>query len=231
MSAAPQLFHRLEHGRVLDGRCHDVMNSERGDRAENRCVVRLGAAAGKDDLARGGTNESSHRLARVLDHLPCGLALFMNGRSVPEDVAQHRIERGEHVRVNRRRRVVIQIDAHSRTLMNRIAVAVVAVALAAPILAQTDAPANRAPQPQPAAASKAKDPTADPGVRKLSRRERKDRIKNLPEKYQQFLEDVEPIIMPQETDTFLILETDAQRDAWIIEFWRPAVRPSRGSGT
>ncbi|HEV8433165.1 MAG TPA: VWA domain-containing protein [Thermoanaerobaculia bacterium] len=112
--------------------------------------------------------------------------------------------------------------------MNRIAVAVVAVALAVPIIAQTDPPAKQDPQPQPAAVSKQKDPTADPGVRKLSRRERKDRIKNLSEKYQQFLEDVEPIIMPQERDTFLILETDAQRDAWIIEFWR---RRDKAAGT
>jgi len=112
--------------------------------------------------------------------------------------------------------------------MNRIAVALVAFALAVPIIAQTDPPAKQDPQPQPAAVSKQKDPTADPGVRKLSRRERKDRIKNLSDKYQQFLEDVEPIIMPQEEDTFLILETDAQRDAWIVEFWR---RRDKAAGT
>lgn len=105
--------------------------------------------------------------------------------------------------------------------MNRIAVAVVAVALAVPIIAQTEPPAKPP-------AVKQQDPTADPGVRKLSRRERKDRIKNLSEKYQEFLEDVEPIIMPQERDTFLILETDAQRDAWIIEFWR---RRDKAAGT
>ena len=55
--------------------------------------------------------------------------------------------------------------------MNRIAVALVAFALAVPIIAQTDPPAKQDPQPQPAAVSKQKDPTADPGVRKLSRRE------------------------------------------------------------
>src|SRR5689334_6384403 len=112
--------------------------------------------------------------------------------------------------------------------MNRIAAALVALVLAVPIIAQTGPPAKQEPQPQPAAASKQKDPTADPGVRKLSRRERKDRIKNLSDKYQQFLEDVEPIIMPQEEDTFLILETDAQRDAWILEFWR---RRDKSAGT
>ena len=60
----------------------------------------------------------------------------------------------------------------------------------------------------------------DPGVRKLSRRERKDRISKLPEKYRQFLEDVEPIMQPTELDTFLILETDAQRDIYINDFWK-----------
>ena len=60
----------------------------------------------------------------------------------------------------------------------------------------------------------------DPGVRKLSRRERKDRISKLPEKYRQFLEDVEPIMQPSELDTFLILETDAQREIYTNDFWK-----------
>jgi len=63
-------------------------------------------------------------------------------------------------------------------------------------------------------------PPQDPGVRKLSRRERKDRVAKLTEPYQQFLTDVEPIMLPQELDTFLILETDPQRDIYITEFWR-----------
>ncbi|HEV8660358.1 MAG TPA: VWA domain-containing protein [Thermoanaerobaculia bacterium] len=67
---------------------------------------------------------------------------------------------------------------------------------------------------------KAKPAQQDPGTRKLSRRERKDRMSKLPEKYRQFLEDVEPIILPNEVDTFLILETDAQRDIYINDFWK-----------
>lgn len=59
-----------------------------------------------------------------------------------------------------------------------------------------------------------------PGVRKLSRRERKERIKSLSDKYRQFLQDVEPIMQDSELDTFLLLETDAQRDVYIIDFWR-----------
>lgn len=60
----------------------------------------------------------------------------------------------------------------------------------------------------------------DPGIRKLSRRERKERIKNLGEKYRQFLSDVEPIMQSSELDTFLMLETDPQRDIYTTEFWR-----------
>jgi Ca-activated chloride channel family protein len=112
--------------------------------------------------------------------------------------------------------------------MKRIAIAL-AVSLsfaAGNIIAQTSAPAKA--DAKPAAEAKQKDPTADPGVRKLSRRERKDRIRNLPEQYQQFLQDVEPIILPPEVDTFLLLETDAQREAWVTEFWR---RRDKAQGT
>ncbi|HSP13496.1 MAG TPA: VWA domain-containing protein [Thermoanaerobaculia bacterium] len=66
----------------------------------------------------------------------------------------------------------------------------------------------------------AKPPQQDPGVRKLSRRERKDRIAKLPEKYRQWLTDVEPIILPNESDSFLVLDTDAQRDIFINDFWK-----------
>ncbi len=121
--------------------------------------------------------------------------------------------------------------------MNRIASAIIALLFAASnILGQTNNPPAdpprqpAAPTPQPAdqkpadakpADQKKKDANSpDQGVRKLTRRERKERIKNLPEKYRQFLADVEPIILPQELDTFLILETDPQRDVFIEQFWR-----------
>jgi Ca-activated chloride channel family protein len=55
---------------------------------------------------------------------------------------------------------------------------------------------------------------------KLSRGERKERIAKLPEVYRQFLIDVEPIMQETERDTFLILESDAQRDLYITDFWR-----------
>lgn len=59
---------------------------------------------------------------------------------------------------------------------------------------------------------------ADPAP--LTKRERKDRIASLSEKHRQFLLDVEPILTPKERDTFLRLETDPQRDAFIDDFWR-----------
>jgi Ca-activated chloride channel homolog len=70
------------------------------------------------------------------------------------------------------------------------------------------------------AAAQTLPPQASQGTVKLSRRERKDRIAKLSEVYRQFLEDVEPIMLDQERDTFLIMESDAQRDLYIADFWR-----------
>src|SRR5262249_19949148 len=54
----------------------------------------------------------------------------------------------------------------------------------------------------------------------LSRSERKERIRNLPEVYRQFLLDVEPIMQPSEQTAFLTLGSDAQRDVFIEAFWK-----------
>jgi Ca-activated chloride channel family protein len=62
----------------------------------------------------------------------------------------------------------------------------------------------------------------------LTRRERKDKTAKLSEKHRQFLIEVAPIIQPFERDAFLMLETDAQRDAFIDDFWR---RRDRAAGT
>jgi von Willebrand factor type A domain. len=94
---------------------------------------------------------------------------------------------------------------------------------AAVAAAQTNNPPVPQPAPAPATPApdtKTKPPVPDLGIRKLSRRERKERIKNLSEKYRQFLTDVEPIMNPTELDTFLILETDPQHEIYVTEFWR-----------
>ena len=58
------------------------------------------------------------------------------------------------------------------------------------------------------------------GEKPLTRAERKERTARLADKHRQFLLDVEPIISSGERDTFLRLETEAQRDVFIEDFWR-----------
>ncbi|HUF17033.1 MAG TPA: VWA domain-containing protein, partial [Thermoanaerobaculia bacterium] len=102
-----------------------------------------------------------------------------------------------------------------RDTLIRTSAAILLVLLAVPsgqLVAQTEKPPS-----EPAIARP--DPTADPGVRKLSRREQKDRIANLDQKYRDFLRDVEPIMLPTELNSFLLMESDAQRDVYIEDFW------------
>jgi Ca-activated chloride channel family protein len=103
-----------------------------------------------------------------------------------------------------------------------LAAAVTLVVAASNIMAGANNPPAPAPTPAPAASSPAPPakPYQDVASRKLSRREKKDRIKALGEKYRLFLQDVEPIMMPSELDTFLLLETDPQREIYITDFWR-----------
>lgn len=61
--------------------------------------------------------------------------------------------------------------------------------------------------------------TAKTEERKLSRKERRERLKKLPDRYHDFLNNVEPIITPEEVTAFLLLDTDAQRDYFIERFW------------
>jgi Ca-activated chloride channel family protein len=85
-----------------------------------------------------------------------------------------------------------------------------------------------------ATAVAAQAPTAlsdrDEVVRKLSRRERKERISKLDVKHQEFVEYVEPIMLPVELDMFLSLEDPTQRDAFVDEFWRRRDHMNRTSG-
>ena len=55
--------------------------------------------------------------------------------------------------------------------------------------------------------------------RKLSRQERRERLMNLADRYHDFLNEVDPIITPEEMTAFLLLDTDAQRDYFIERFW------------
>ncbi|HEX6642480.1 MAG TPA: GWxTD domain-containing protein, partial [Thermoanaerobaculia bacterium] len=83
------------------------------------------------------------------------------------------------------------------------------LAVAAAILGQESQP----PKPQP----ETERPDA---IRKLTRRERKHRLEQLPIRQQEFAADVEPIMLPAELDLFLSLPDDSARDTFIDEFWR-----------
>jgi Ca-activated chloride channel family protein len=102
--------------------------------------------------------------------------------------------------------------------------AALSLALATTIVGQTAVPPP--PSPSPAAPKAEK---SEP-LRKLSRRERRDRIAKLSVKHQDFLSDVGPIIFDAELDTFLALENDIQRDAFIEEFWRRRDLSQGGTG-
>src|SRR5688572_2215244 len=57
-------------------------------------------------------------------------------------------------------------------------------------------------------------------IRKLSKRERKQRIEKLADRHREFAANVEPIMLPAELDMFLSLEDDNARDTFVEEFWR-----------
>jgi VWFA-related protein len=65
----------------------------------------------------------------------------------------------------------------------------------------------------PLAATAAGKPT------RAERKAEKEAIKNLPQKYRDWLETVDLLISDQELQTFLALEKDYQRDAFIKQFW------------
>jgi len=58
------------------------------------------------------------------------------------------------------------------------------------------------------------------GNKPLTRAERKEKMAALPDRHRGFLAEVEPIISTGERDTFLRLETEAQREVFIEDFWR-----------
>jgi hypothetical protein len=110
--ATLELAKRFGDRWMLDGGCDDVGTTGRRHGAEDGRVVRLGSAAGEHDLPRGRADERRDRLAGVLEDSPGGLAFPMNGRRIAVDVPQSLFEDFEDARMNRRRRVIVQIDPH-----------------------------------------------------------------------------------------------------------------------
>jgi Ca-activated chloride channel family protein len=109
---------------------------------------------------------------------------------------------------------------------------------AAPAPSASAAPAPSAPAPIPSAvpdstpsapaplaapaSPAAKQPAApkrDSSPPKLTRKQEKEAIAKLPEKYRDWLVEVEVLITPVERSAFLVLDKDYQRDAFIQHFW------------
>jgi Ca-activated chloride channel family protein len=93
------------------------------------------------------------------------------------------------------------------------------LAVAATILGQDSQP----PKPQP-------ENDRPDAIRKLSKRERRQRLEKLPVRHQEFASDVEPIMLPAELDMFLSLPDDTARDTFADEFWRRRDHVNRTSG-
>ncbi|HYO76797.1 MAG TPA: GWxTD domain-containing protein, partial [Thermoanaerobaculia bacterium] len=72
--------------------------------------------------------------------------------------------------------------------------------------------------------------SASDGVRKLSKRERKERTSRLDERHREFVTNVAPIILPAELDLFLTLEKAEDRDPFVDEFWRRRDHMNHTSG-
>src|SRR5207248_8814583 len=130
-------------------------------------VVRLGAAACKDDLARRSADQTGYGVAGVFNSASRRLAFFMNARSVTVYVCQRLAECLEHCRMDWRRSVVVKVDAHhlslSGTSMKPILTLLAVLALAVPnIVAQT----NNPPDTPKAAADQTPPARQDAGIRK-----------------------------------------------------------------
>ena len=95
------------------------------DHAPDRQVVRLGGAAGEDDVLRLGADQPGHLLAAGVDGL-LGLPAEAVGAAggVAEDVGEVRQHRLQHARIDRRGGVVVHVDRvahhHFRLLVRTI---------------------------------------------------------------------------------------------------------------
>src|SRR5918999_4268104 len=101
-----------EHGRVLDLRGDDVpsLKTARQHTAQDCEVVRLGAAARKDDLVGAGTEETRHPLTRLFDGIAGPQTVGVQTRRIPEGLGQERIHRLPDGWVQWRGRIMVKVD-------------------------------------------------------------------------------------------------------------------------
>ena len=93
-------------------RCRAPGHLERLGRAANREVIGLGAAAGEDDFRRFGADEGGNGAPRVVDCGLCLLPVVMNTRRIAEKILEGAHHGIGGRRIDRGRRVVIEVNAH-----------------------------------------------------------------------------------------------------------------------
>jgi Ca-activated chloride channel homolog len=108
------------------------------------------------------------------------------------------------------------MDQNGKTMTLRAFAVALSLAAAASLLGQETKPPADTSRPD--------------AIRKLSKRERKQRLEKLPVRHQDFAANVEPIMLPAELDMFLSLEDDNARDTFVDEFWRRRDHMNHTSG-
>jgi VWFA-related protein len=88
-----------------------------------------------------------------------------------------------------------------------------------PPAAKPASPPSATPVAKPQPSGKEGEAKAPAPAKKLSRREQKAALQKLPEKYRDWLAEVDVLITNEEKQAFLQLDKDYQRDAFIKRFW------------
>src|SRR5579885_2589521 len=98
---------------MFDAGSDDAARGMRLRGARDGEVVRFGAAAGEDDLARVGAEELRHRGARLFERAACALAAMMDRGGVRRIRIAQAGDCGAHRGPQRRAGVIVEINAHT----------------------------------------------------------------------------------------------------------------------
>src|SRR6185369_9697774 len=265
---------RLADRRMLERGDHQMATFARpASGAEQHRVVRLRARRREHHLRRAGAQERRDLLPRLFHRVAGRLAEAVDGRRIAVLLTQPRQHRLPGGRMERRRRVVVEVHgSHGRGILTggpaatarvlnepggspafvsssgrvlercfvmraaRIPLLLILLLIpcsvragdpppASPVNPEPATPASSEPAAKPAPKAKAsadaaaanKGKTEKSG--KMSRREMKAAIAKLPQQYQDWLAEVDVLITDEEKTTFLRLDKDYQRDAFIKRFW------------
>src|SRR6266849_8794242 len=100
---------------MLDLRRNDfTAPRRRGNRAENREIIRLGAATGEHNLTRIGADDRSDLRARELEYPARALTRAMHRRGIPRPLGDEAKNRFRRLRSKRSARVMIKINRHGQ---------------------------------------------------------------------------------------------------------------------